>query len=71
MDSSSGANDGRTTPPLRPEELNHLCEKLSPEERDELLQCLLTAAPRRGEAMIKVVEDLLLCHGTEELLRRE
>ena len=43
-------------------------EKLSPEERDGLLQCLLVAAPRGGEAMIKVLEQLLLCHATEELL---
>jgi hypothetical protein len=53
---------------LRPEELTYLYEKLSVEERDELLQCLLTAAPRGGEAMIKVLEDLLLCHATDELL---
>ena len=26
-------------------ELNHLYERLSPEKRDELLQCLLIAAP--------------------------
>jgi hypothetical protein len=43
-------------------------EKLSPEERDELLQCLLIAAPRGGEAMIKMLEDFLLCHATGELL---
>ena len=49
-------------------ELNHLYERLSPEQRDELLQCLLIAAPRGGEAMIKVLEDALLCHATEELL---
>ena len=36
-------------------------------ERDELLQCLLIAAPRGGEAMIKVIQELL-CHATEELL---
>ena len=49
-------------------ELNHLFERLSPEQRDDLLQCLLIAAPRGGEAMIKVLEDELLCHATEELL---
>jgi hypothetical protein len=49
-------------------EPNHLYEKLSAEERDELLQCLVVAAPRGGEAMIKVLEDELLCHATEELL---
>jgi hypothetical protein len=49
-------------------ELNHLHERLSPDQRDELLQCLLIAAPRGGEAMIKVLEDTMLCHATEELL---
>jgi hypothetical protein len=49
-------------------ELNHLYERLSPEERDELLQGLLIAAPRGGEAMVKVLEDTLLCYATEELL---
>jgi hypothetical protein len=53
---------------LRLEELNHVYKKLSAEERDDLLQCLLVAAPRGGEAMIKVLEDELLCHATEELL---
>jgi hypothetical protein len=29
---------------------------------------LLIAAPRGGEAMIKVMEDLLPCHATDEML---
>ena len=62
-----GPDQGRAGLP-RLEELEHLHSMLSPEERDELLQCLLIAAPRGGEAMIKVLEDLLLCHATEELL---
>ena len=49
-------------------ELTHLHERLSPEQRDALLQCLLISAPRGGEVMIKVLEDTLLCHATEELL---
>lgn len=49
-------------------ELTHLYECLLPEQRDDLLQCLLIAAPRGGEAMLKVLEDELLCHATEELL---
>jgi hypothetical protein len=53
-------------PSLR--ELNHLHERLSLEQRDELLQCLLIAAPRGGEAMIKVLEDELLRRATEELI---
>lgn len=27
-----------------------------------------SAAPRGGEAMIEVLEELLLCHGAEELI---
>lgn len=51
-----------------PEELEHLHSLLSADERDELLQCLLAAAPRGGEAMVGVLEQTLLCHATEELL---
>ena len=39
----------------RLEEVNHLYEKLSAEGRAELLQCLLIAAPRGGEAMVEVL----------------
>lgn len=49
-------------------ELEQLYARLSADERDELLQCLLTVAPRGGEAMLKILEDELLCHATEELL---
>lgn len=49
-------------------ELDALYSSLSPEERDELLQCLSIAASRGGEAMIRVLEELLLCHATEDLL---
>lgn len=57
--------------PKRPrlEELNYLYEKLSAEERDELLHGLLIAAPRGGETMVKVLEGVLLCHATEALLK--
>jgi hypothetical protein len=51
-------------------ELERLYAWLLPEERDELLQCLLIAAPRGGEAMIEVLEDLLLCHATEDVLEK-
>ena len=50
------------------EELERLHSLLSPEERDELLQCLLIASARGGEAMIKTLEETLLCHSAEELL---
>jgi hypothetical protein len=52
-------------PELR--ELEHLYAWLLPEQREELLQCLLIAAPRGGEAMIEVLEQTLLSHATEEL----
>ena len=48
-------------------ELEHLYAWLLPEERHELLQCLLIAAPRGGEAMVRVLEELLLCRATGEL----
>ena len=42
------------------EELEHLHSVLTAEERDELLQTLLIAAPHGGEAMVKVLEAWLL-----------
>ena len=54
--------------PPQLEELLYLYEKLSVEERDELLQCLLIAAPRGGEAMMKVLIQHMLCCATEEVL---
>ena len=62
----NGNSEAGVLPQLK--ELIYLYEKLSAEERDELLQCLLIAAPRGGEAMIKVLGQTLLCHATEELL---
>ena len=53
--------------PLSLDELEALYAALPPDERDELLQCLLVAAPSGGDAMIKVLEDLLLCHAAEKL----
>jgi len=55
----------------RLEELEHLHSTLSTEERDELLQCLLIAAPRGGDAMIRVLEEALLCRAAEELVREQ
>jgi predicted RNase H-like nuclease len=68
----TGMNESADQPvPDRPapEELGQLREKLSSEERDELLQRLLTASSRGGGAMVKVLEDLLLHRATQELLR--
>jgi len=50
------------------EDLRHLHERLSPAERDELLQCLLIAAARGGQGTIEVLEDELLRHATEDWL---
>ena len=52
--------------PLTLQQLADLYDCLSVEERDELLQCLLIAAPRGGEAMIEVLEQTLLCHEADE-----
>lgn len=46
-------------------ELEHLYRLLSPEVREELLQCLLVTPARGGEAIIKVLGQLLLCHTTD------
>ena len=46
-------------------------EKLSAEEREEMLQCLPVAAPCGGEAMIRVLEQSLLCHAAGELLEEQ
>ena len=51
MNSRPNGNSEAGIPPQL-EELIYLYEKLSVEERDELLQCLLIAALRGGEAMI-------------------
>jgi hypothetical protein len=52
---------------LRVDELTGLYEALTFDERDELLQCLLLAAPRGGEAMVRVLEELILCRLMEDL----
>ena len=52
-------------------ELEALYSSLTLGERDELLQCLLVAAPHGEEAMVEVLEDLLLCQATEELLAQQ
>lgn len=53
---------------LDPKDITTLYETLDAEHRDELLQCLLIAAVRGGEAVIEVLEQTLLCHATAELL---
>ena len=51
------------------EELNHLYETLSPEERDELLQCLLVAASMSGETVIWRLEECSLELAGRELIQ--
>ncbi len=63
-DDSSIEGSGR----LRTEELERLYFMLDAEQRDELFQCLLIAAPGRGGATIEVLEQTLVCHATAELL---
>ena len=60
--------DFRSMARVTPAEVETLYGRLSREERDELLQCLLIAATRGGGAMTKVLEELLLCHAAEELI---
>jgi predicted nuclease with RNAse H fold len=54
-------------PRRRRAELDHLDSRLSPEKNDELLQHLLVAARRGGDAMIEVLERTLLPHTGEEV----
>lgn len=42
-------------------ELQHLHSLLLPQEREELLHCLLDAAPRGGDAMVEILDQWLLC----------
>ena len=55
---------------IRLEEATALYSSLSADERDELLECLLTAACRGGgKAMMRVLDELVLCRAAEEILR--
>jgi hypothetical protein len=55
---------------FQPEEAASLYSSLSPDEREELLQCLLIAASRGGgEAVMRCLEELMMCRGVEDLLR--
>jgi len=59
--------------PDRPEaeDLSQLYETLSPEQRDELLQCLLIAASNGGEAMVEVLEQAFLRRAVEEACEKD
>ena len=50
------------------DELNHLYQSLSPEGRDELLQCLLVAASKSGEMVIQRPEERLMLLAGERLI---
>ena len=49
-------------------ELEALYASLTPDERDELLQCLLIAAASGWSAVTSMLEQRLLCQATDELL---
>jgi hypothetical protein len=46
-------------------ELDALYVSLSPEQRDELLKCLLVAASVSGEPVIRRLEEALLPNGNQ------
>jgi len=50
------------------DELEHLYSSLSHDERDELLQCLLIAASRGGNAIVEILEGLMLVNASRELI---
>ncbi len=55
---------------IHAEETNALYARLSADERDELLQCLLIAACQGGgSAMMRVLSELLLCLSCEDMLQ--
>ena len=57
---------------FRLEDAASLYSSLTPDEREELLQCLLIAASRGGgEAMMRCLNELILCHAVEELLQSQ
>jgi hypothetical protein len=64
-DASEGTNAPINDP--RVNKLEHIYARLSAEQPNELLQCLLVASAE-GEAMTRVLEQTLLCHVSEELL---
>ena len=49
------------------EELDYLYETLSPDGRDELLQCLLIAASISGKTVIERLEEFLFGLAAREL----
>lgn len=64
MTSEGGEFDGAVSD-LDPRDLVSLCEKVDAKHRDGLLQCLAVVAPRGGEAVVEVLEQLLMVHATE------
>lgn len=52
--------DGQGVLPPALEEVELMHRRLSPDEREELLECLLIAAPHGGEAMLAALEPWLL-----------
>lgn len=40
---------------------------LSSSQREEVLECLLIASTEGGDAMVRVIRELVLCHAAEDL----
>jgi len=66
LDDSSMDDPAATTAPSL-EELGALHGALTPSEREELLECLLIAAPGGGKAMLDVLETALFIFASEQL----
>jgi hypothetical protein len=50
------------------EQLEHLHRSLTPEQREELLECLLIAASRGTASMMAALAPWLLCAASQELI---
>jgi hypothetical protein len=49
-------------------DVNDLYQILTAEQRQELLECLLVASAKGGDEMLRVLQELVLCRATEELI---
>jgi hypothetical protein len=63
---SPSAGDPPAFPTL--EEIEHLHRSLSIGEREELLECLLIAAPSGGDSMMGVLQSWIVAVAAQELI---
>ena len=54
--------------PLTIEELQHFHSGLTPAEREELLECLLIAAARGGDAMLAALKEAVFVSAARGLI---